>query len=105
MRYVWHPDFPRPDGTFWENRILSDEDRQDLATDGRVVADFSDPATLGCLLALVRDAWEEDFAHVFFAGHFGWMLGAYLSEEPIFTKEDFYTSEAEALVVALEAAQ
>ena len=61
--------------------------------------DFDDPATLGCLLALVREAWSRPAAYVAFdheddewlcfAGPVEWLTGA---------------TEAEALVVALESA-
>jgi hypothetical protein len=69
------------------------------------VPDFSDPATLGCLLALVREAWgckflvaQEDFCHKALwcvrgrgAGMPDWLAVAGMSE-------------AEVLVAALEAA-
>ena len=65
------------------------------------VPDLSDPATLGCLLALVREAWESPKANiswvtddkcmvVFDTGHAQRFLLA--------------STEAEALVAALEAA-
>ena len=61
--------------------------------------DLDDPATLGCLLALVREAYDDEHAHVRAAAG-GW---------------DFYTldpmaplviapTEAQCLVAALEAA-
>jgi len=60
---------------------------------------FDDPATLGCLLALVREAYDDELAHV----------------RPCAGGWDFYTldpmaprvtapSEAQCLVAALEAA-
>ena len=45
--------------------------------------DLTDPATLGCLLSLVRDAWDEPLAWVYY---------------------EHGATEAAALVAALEAA-
>jgi hypothetical protein len=63
--------------------------------------DFRDPATLGCLLALVREAWGPH-AHMTWAqfetGAEEWIC--WVSETRVFLAD----SEAEALVAALEAA-
>jgi hypothetical protein len=66
------------------------------------VPDLSDPATLGCLLALVREAWGQDDL-----GAFRVIVGQWCAE--VTPQEGqhhaFYgSSEAEALVAALEAA-
>ncbi len=71
-----------------------------------VTPDFSDPATRGCLLELVRDAWGDLYIYVLNCGE-GWFTvcspaadgGKWLSGVPI----DGPT-EAAALVAALEAA-
>ena len=64
-----------------------------------MVPDLSDPATLGCLLALVRDAWGDPLAHVApVAG--GWRVWLEVDLEVFFDG----ATEAEALVAALEAA-
>lgn len=64
--------------------------------------DLTDPATLGCLLALVREAWGDPLLNVL-----------YLPTEERWGVERWYdgvrrngacTSEAESLVAALEAA-
>jgi hypothetical protein len=71
--------------------------------------DLTDPATLGCVLALVREAWEprRGTDHIASTVHAstGWGVGARVGSEcfaaiilPAFS------SEAEALVAALEAA-
>lgn len=73
--------------------------------DGRL-PDLDDPATLGCLLALVREAWGShvssirtgDGWSVRHMGRDGWAVG--LSVVGITQCE----TEAEALVAALEAA-
>ena len=59
--------------------------------------DLSDPATLGCLLALVREAWANNTMHARPEGD-RWRVW---SEEP---GAFVFGTEAEALVAALEAA-
>jgi len=61
------------------------------------IPDLSDPATLGCLLALVREAWANDTMHARPGGD-RWRVW---SEEP---GAFVFGTEAEALVAALEAA-
>ena len=69
------------------------------------VPDLTDPATLGCLLALVRKAWDDPQVHAaplcgMKNDHVGWRvwLGRDLT---LYFDGD---TEAEALVAALEAA-
>ena len=67
------------------------------------IPDFTDPATLGCLLALVREAWgQEDM------GTFRWGSGRWSAHYAPFdaAKSRVFDAdtEAEALVAALEAA-
>ena len=68
--------------------------------------DLTDPATLGCLLALVRAAWGDPHASVGSAGwddgEEGWVVVA-CSPTSKWSLCDCKT-EAEALVAALEAA-
>ena len=63
------------------------------------VPDLSDPATLGCLLALVREAWEDPCicTAVDNTGA-GWWVDGWQSSH------DLHPTEAAALVAALEAA-
>jgi len=63
--------------------------------------DLSDPATLGCLLALVREAWKDPQVHVvkLAYGFMGWQ--AWNADRDIAAK---CGSEVEALVAALEVA-
>jgi hypothetical protein len=63
--------------------------------------DLSDPATLGCLLALVREAWKDQQVHVvkLAYGFMGWQ--AWNADRDIAAK---CGCEAEALVAALEVA-
>lgn len=66
---------------------------------GGGVPDLTDPATLGCLLALVREAWGSPHAYV---GHSDKWVAAFGCEVEgrVFAS----TTEAAALVAALEAA-
>lgn len=66
------------------------------------IPDFSDPATLGCLLALVREAWDMPRIATFCAdGWWGVHSPILKIGFPIRDKKD--NSEAAALVKALEA--
>lgn len=63
---------------------------------------FSDPATLGCLLALVREAWGRG---VYLLPDGGWYVkGARLKDGASVNLGICAASEEEALVAALEAA-
>ena len=66
--------------------------------------DLTDPTTLGCLLALVREAWMYPSANVeeMFTRGAGWL--AYTNNEGDRDHRFYGASEAEALVAALEAA-
>jgi len=87
------------------------------STDGWL-PDLTDPATLGCLLALVRDAWGNSSSlYVRLSdtrrvsdGLLGWEVNGWADAEhspngcPGSWRGWGYASEAEALVAALEAA-
>ena len=67
--------------------------------------DLTDPATLGCLLALVQEAWD-DYAAACFSIDYGpggvmWQSRQTVSGRPL--TERCFATEAEALVAALEA--
>lgn len=87
-------------------RILTEWDAVDDG--GRVfrfshpamLPDLADPATLGCLLALVREAWGDPLAYTM-ACYGRWTLCSDRDEE---IDPGDGPTEAEALVAALEAA-
>ena len=71
------------------------------------VPDLTDPATLGCLLTLVREAWSDAGASVWHdrrVGVWSWMADGCTHGVWRPSDEDGYATEAEALVAALEAA-
>ena len=87
------------------SRIDDSESDDDGTLDHAVhaVPDLSDPATMGCLLALVREAWRDPIAvavvpaYMFPAAPRFWLA--------CFGATDLSAStEAEALVLALESA-
>jgi hypothetical protein len=68
----------------------------------RAYPDLSDPATLGCLMALVREAWGCFVSVVATMQRIGRQYKAF-TPDGVFMF-DWYSTEAEALVAALEAA-
>lgn len=80
---------------------------KDEDPDGEAFPDITDPATLGCLLALVRKALEDPCAYAV-AGQFrgdtedSWNEGWVVMSDGTWC--DIRETEAEALVAALEAA-
>ena len=70
--------------------------------------DLSDPATLGCLLALVREAWEvrrgSHAAASAFVINGAWGFGFMDAGTFVAIALPSYASEVECLVAALEAA-
>jgi len=67
--------------------------------------DLTDPATLGCLLALVREAWGNPTATTAVTrmgdGSRGWVVDCWSTQSPLGW---FGVTEAHSLVAALEAA-
>ena len=66
-----------------------------------LTTDLSDPPTLGCLLALVREAWGDPYAFVEADPLLGFRVVGNINDGPI---TGWHSTEAEALVAALEAA-
>lgn len=75
-----------------------------------ILPDLTDPATLGCLLALVREAWGDPGLHCAASySRQGWTWEVLHSGVPKdafrqFVERNGYPTEAEALVAALESA-
>jgi hypothetical protein len=65
-----------------------------------IYPDLSDPATLGCLLALVREAWGVERACVWWNSHDKAWVADVRPRNAVFVRN----IEAAALVAALEAA-
>lgn len=67
--------------------------------------DLDDPATLGCLLALVREAWGCDvcIVEMSYSRRLGGTLEVWRGQEMLF-RSDLYVSIAVRRVAALEAA-
>lgn len=86
-------------GRTWDTSLLW---RWNSAVD---VPDLRDPATLGCVLALVREAWEDEGVGAvcqFVGLANGGRMWSLIGDGGEFGS--YHTSEAEALVAALEAA-
>ena len=56
-RWRWMPGM----AFFWCGDLhrVADREPGTLRTDGSLLPDLTDPATLGCLVALVREAWAD----------------------------------------------
>lgn len=70
-----------------------------LLSESECVPDLSDPATIGCLLALVREAWKNPHAYVDYSNKW---KAAFCCDVGL--RAFSSTTEAAALVAALEAA-
>jgi hypothetical protein len=75
------------------------------AEDAGYLPDLTDPATLGCLLALVREAWGDECACVlpvdYGPGDVMWVCQLTAGGRSLTARH--WVTEAEALVAALEA--
>lgn len=100
---AWRPGCPSV-------RVVAIEDAGNALQENGWLPDLSDPATLGCLLALVREAMGYPNGHFPFLGHSGsssrgwfycWAASDGSNGGGL---HKYYATEAEALVVALEAA-
>ena len=116
----WMPGMALCYGAF---RVLSEEENREhtiYGPDGegdyeviaadiyRMLPDLTDPATLGCLLALVRDAWEphrgdDSIPSTMQIGD-KWAVGTTAHSTLACIVLPAFDTEVEALVAALEAA-
>jgi len=87
-------------------RVLSDK----LPAYPDRIPDLDDPATLGCLLVLVRQAWDDKGLHcagMYSGGEWLWHVHGGTHHGSTFRRRVYaitHGTEAEALVAALEAA-
>ena len=68
--------------------------------------DWTDPATLGCLLAMAREAWGDQRMSVAGDSRAGWSVRGGHQHGSVFRRmgEKTYETEVEALLRAIEAA-
>ena len=88
----------------WASSVVEDVDHSEL------LPDLNDAATLGCLLALVREAWTDQGISCVIGsyrnGIYYWRVvdGRHQGSDFYAMSQIMRLTEAEALVVALEAA-
>lgn len=92
-----------------DSDILRDCDGEDVWLDDSegAVPDLRDPATVGCLLALVREAWGGEAVELCFVPGDRiacWYARAWHADRQHYAKTPALPTEAHALVAALEAA-
>ena len=75
-----------------------------IPKDTCLIPDLSDPATLGCLLALVREAWANERVALQWDHNFRHWSCGYSPDNSSWVNYGAGDTEAEALVAALEAA-
>jgi hypothetical protein len=89
------------DGCIWTERVSDDEWRPAMGS----IPDLSDPATLGCLLALVREAHGAPAAYFMGSVNNQWVVHHFTEPEAYWKSlTKWQPTEAEALVAALEVA-
>ncbi len=88
----------------WRNFTRVTEEHADYRWDGW--PDLSDPATLGCMLALVAEAYGVtlDDVHVVRTTGMVWSVWIFRADDSSYRVATHEPSRAEALVAALEAA-
>ena len=70
-----------------------------------LVPDLSDAATKGCVLQLIREAWDDPTFHVWHSRQLdGWTWTARGQHSSLYASPDVFPSEEEALLDAWEAA-
>ena len=112
-RIVWVRPEESPEDSLFEATSEEHGSLDGISSDENFVVDLSDPATLGCLLALVREAHGSDCAHAWTPtrSQGRWIVSRPEREGdyPSFNPDGWFSlsvgehaTEAEALVSALE---
>lgn len=85
-----------------DERLIEDGDSEGALAFGGWLPDFDDTATVGCLLALVRAAWKDEYLVVLWLdGGWTWIERPRCREQK---KHPRFRTEIEALVAALRSA-
>jgi len=92
-------DYIVADESPWLRLDYIDDDDPVRVSSSACLPDLTDPATLGCLLALVRQAWGDPTDYVRCGRKWEWVTSCCVERCP-----PSGDTEAEALVAALEAA-
>lgn len=95
---ISYMDYPRIGSLYEESSHCMNSN---LCKQFDLIPNLYDDATLGCLLALVREAWDDNGIYVL---HHCGFWGCRDGEGNPFSRANLERSEAEALIAALEAA-
>ena len=105
-KWRWLPGMLVRCGDWLPVRMVSVDAARAALLSENAIPDLTDPGTLGCLLALVREAWGDSCACVlpidYGPGGVLWVCRLTASGHSL--RDRYWTTEAEALVAALESA-
>ena len=103
-RWRWMPGMRYLVGST-SGRLTDNQCKGKLPLVAEAIPDLTDPATLGCLLALVREAWKKPHAYPMANSIGEWIIQQFDEEDGIWRPlSKCFKTEAGALVDALEKA-